>query len=224
MAISLPQSQGLPFGSEMSDAEEPPLAKVQEEYQPAAGQSGGVNHAGRESARQFGVPLDRPRREGILPCTQLRWSAPERQLCDCQASDGQAFDRWWTEGQPSDNWWPVLQLQTSTTSEDRLTVLEGMMMDVRNYLQARCMTAWGTRRVDNLEADGPLTRRGARTPELQPTEPIPCEIEGVPAVFLELDSDPGAMWLVATSTPQERDNMGSGCLRWDFQYRRFLSF
>jgi hypothetical protein len=97
-----------------------------------------------------------------------------------------------------------------------------MMMDVQNDLQARCMTAWGTRCVDNLEVDGPLTRRGARTPELQPTEPTPCEIEateptpceivGAHAGFLELDSDPGTLWLVATSTPQERDNMSSGRL------------
>ena len=72
----------------MSDTEEPPLAKLQEEYQPAAGQSGGVNHAGLEAARQFGVPLDRPRPEGILPCTHLRWSASEGHPSDCQASEG----------------------------------------------------------------------------------------------------------------------------------------
>ena len=160
----------------MSDAEEPPLAKVHEEHLPAAGRagnrsaglSGGVDHAGRETARQLGFLPDRPRREGNLSSAlQLRW----------QASEGQAFDRWWTEVQSSDNWWPVLQFQTSTTSEDRLTVLEGMMMDVRNDLQARCVTAWGTQCMDNLKVEGPLALRGARTPERQPTEPTPCEIE-----------------------------------------------
>ena len=80
--------------------------------------------------------------------------------------------------------------------------------------------------MDNLKAEGPLALRGARTPERQPTEPTPCEIEvtepspceieGAHAGFLELDSDPGAMWLVATSTPQERDIMGSGRLTLGF--------
>ena len=37
---------------------------------------------------------------------------------------------------------------------------------------------------NNLEAEAPLTRRGARTPELQSTKPTPCEIEIVHIVFL----------------------------------------
>ena len=63
--------------------------------------------------------------------------------------------------------------------------------------------------MDNLKAEGPLALRGARTPERQPTEPTPCEIEGVHAGFLVLQADPGAMWLIADSIPQERDIMGS---------------
>ena len=83
MAISLPQSQGLLFGSVMSDTEEPPLAKVQEKHPPAvtsvtASQSEGVGQSGRETARQPGVPLDRlQRRDGNLPTAlQLRLPPP----------------------------------------------------------------------------------------------------------------------------------------------------
>ena len=110
MAISLPQSQGSFFGSVISDAAVPPLIKVQEEHLPAAGQAGDVGPAGREAVWQPGVPSDRPRREGNLS------NAPQPRLPPPLQ--------------------PVLPLQTGMTLEDRLAVLEGMMMDVRSDLQA----------------------------------------------------------------------------------------
>ena len=148
----------------MSDAEEPPTEKNPPAQRRCVASGGNPSDAtpGSEEQKPFdrqaseGYPFDRQASEGRSfdnrasegnPFDawwsegQLRWSASDGQSFDSQASEGHAFDRWWTEGQPSDNWWPVLQFQTSTTSEDRLTVLEGMMMDVRNDLQARCMTA-----------------------------------------------------------------------------------
>ena len=183
----------------MSDAEEPPTEEPNKKPSTAMRRRWEPSmHGGRRvpstTGSRRGVPPSTPsgrrgiptangcdRRQDVYQMrngcqmrsgsTKLWWSASEEQSVDSQASEAHAVDRWWT----------VLLLQTSTTSEDRLTVLEGMMMNVRNDLQARCMTAWGTQRMDNLKAEGPLALRGARTPERQPTEPTPGEIEGVHA-------------------------------------------
>ena len=119
MATSLPQSQGSLYGSVTSDAEGRPLATVQEGHLPAADLSEGVQPggkplgsgpAGRETAQQPGFPSDRQRREGNLSyAPQLRLPPPPQ---------------------------PVPQLQTGMTIEDRLAALEGMMVDVRDDLQA----------------------------------------------------------------------------------------
>ena len=83
---------------------------MQEGHLPAVGQSVGVGQSGRESVRQPSTPSDTQRREGYLSnAPQLRLPAPLH---------------------------PILQLQSGMTSEDRLAVLEGMMMDVRADLQA----------------------------------------------------------------------------------------
>ena len=119
MATSLPQSQGSLYGSVTSDAEGRPLAKVQEGQQPAADLSEGVQPdgkpfgsepAGWETAQQPRVPSDRLRRVGNLThAPQLRLPPPLQ---------------------------PIRQLQAGMTIEDRLAALEGMMVDVRDDLQA----------------------------------------------------------------------------------------
>ena len=74
------------------------------------GPVGWCGQSGRESVRQSSIPSDKQRREGYLShAPQLRLLPPLQ---------------------------PILQLQSGMTSEDRLAVLEGMMMDVRTDLQA----------------------------------------------------------------------------------------
>lgn len=198
MAISLPQSQGSLFGSVMSDAEVPPLIKVQEEHRPAAGQAGDVGPAGRETVWQRGAPSDRPCREGNFS------NAPQPRLPPPLQ--------------------PVLPPQTGMTPEDRLAVLEGMMMDVGSDLQAmrndmrnilRDANAAGEEsqrvalRMDNLEFEWLVWNEGqqldATSPEQQHAEenqhlvtPTPAStpraFEDVHTDLLGLDSDLLQQW------------------------------
>ena len=227
------------FGSEMSDADEQPTTELNTiPLTTPCRRCDPSIHAGRRGPSTTGS------RRGVLPLTSSGrrgwWPASRGELpVDSHASEECVFDRWWT----------IVQFQTKTSFEDRLTVFKCTMMKVRIALQAGCMTAWRTQHMDSLKAEGPLALRDARTSERQPTEPtgatwfigstpqpdrcapwlitgsIPQSDPGATWITEFIPhSDPEATWLIADSIPHDGNIAGSVRLLLEFPVQTISEF